>query len=193
LTDHWFFNPLAWQAIFMVGATAPYILKRKDYWRGWDVLAVLFSVFSLFESHAKHLAHHVPASVLRQFEVEKPGLHPFRLLAMVSLAWLGWRHIPAGAAWLRSRWAGMLVLLGQHSLVVFAASVVFAVLGEAILWTHPGLKTQVLVQGLGSLAMVAVAAVAAWMGNRDRAGKQLPAKVAEPQIAVAEEPAVVTR
>ena len=23
LTDHWFFNPLAWQAIFMVGATAP--------------------------------------------------------------------------------------------------------------------------------------------------------------------------
>ena len=98
---------------------------------------MLFSVFSLFESHAKHLAHHVPASVLLQFEVEKPGLHPFRLLAMVSLAWLGWRHIPAGAAWLRSRWAGMLVLLGQHSLVVFAASVVFAVLGEAILWTHP--------------------------------------------------------
>jgi hypothetical protein len=169
VTDHWFFNPLAWQAIFMVGVTAPYILERKEYWRGWDWFAVLFSIFGLFESQAKHLAHHVPAGLLLQFEVDKPSLHPFRLVAIVAWAWLGWRHIPVVAEWLRSPWASMLVLLGQHSLVVFAASVLLAVLGESILWTYPGLKSQVLVQGLGSVALVAVGAIAAWMSNPGRA------------------------
>ena len=102
-TGGWFFNPLAWQVIFMVGVTSPYILKAENYWRGWDWLAALFSLFSLFESHAKHLNGHVPAALLIHFEVGKPAVHPFRLLAIVSLAWLAWRYIPATANWLRSR------------------------------------------------------------------------------------------
>jgi hypothetical protein len=168
-TGAWFFNPLAWQVIFMVGVTSPYILKAKNYWRGWDCLAALFSLFSLFESHAKHLNGHVPAALLIHFEVGKPAVHPFRLLAIVSLAWLAWRYIPATANWLRSRWAGPLVLLGQHSLGVFSSSILLSVLGEAILFTHPGWISQILVQGLGSLALVTVAVVSAWNSNKDRA------------------------
>jgi hypothetical protein len=168
-TGGWFFNPLAWQVIFMVGVTSPYILKAKNYWRGWDWLAALFSLFSLFESHAKHLNGHVPAALLIHFEVGKPAVHPLRLLAIVSLAWLAWRYIPATANWLRSRWAGPLVLLGQHSLGVFSSSILLSVLGEAILFTHPGWISQILVQGLGSLALVTVAVVSAWNSNKDRA------------------------
>ncbi len=168
-THTWFFNPLAWQVIFMIGVTSPYILKARNYWRGWDRLAVLFSFFSLFESHAKHLNGHVPAALLIHFEVDKPAVHPFRLLALVSFAWLAWRYIPATAHWLRARWAQPLVLLGQHSLGVFASSILISVLGEAILFTHPGWMSQILVQGLGSLALVAVAAVFAWNSNKNRA------------------------
>jgi hypothetical protein len=175
LTESWFFNPLAWQVIFMVGVTAPYVLKVKDYWRGWDWLAALFSLFSLFESHARHLESHVPAALLIHFDVDKPAVHPFRLLAIVSLGWLAWRYIPATADWLRSRWAEPLVLLGQHSLGVFSSSVLFAVLGEAILFTHPGWISQILVQGLGSLALVAVAAVSAWNSNKSRMDGRAPA------------------
>jgi hypothetical protein len=167
-TENWFFNPLAWQVIFMIGVTSPYVLKVKDYWRGWDWLAALFSLFSLFESHARHLESHVPAALLIHFDVDKPTVHPFRLLAIVSLGWLAWRYIPVTAGWLRSRWAGPLVLLGQHSLGVFSSSVLFAVLGEAILFTHPGWISQILVQSLGSLALVAVAAVSAWNSNKNR-------------------------
>jgi hypothetical protein len=167
-TDAWFFNPLAWQVIFMIGVTSPYILRARRYWRGWDWLAALFSLFSLFESHAKHLSGHVPAALLIHFEVGKPAVHPFRLLAIVSLGWLAWRYIPATASWLRSRWAGPLVLLGQHSLGVFSSSILFSVLGEAILFTHPGWISQILVQGLGSLALLAVAAVFAWNSNQNR-------------------------
>jgi hypothetical protein len=168
-TDTWFFNPLAWQVIFMIGVTSPYILKARDYWRGWDWLAVLFSLFSLFESHAKHLNGHVPAALLIHFEVGKPAVHPFRLLAIVSLGWLAWRYIPATADWLQSRWARPLVLLGQHSLGVFSSSVLLSVLGEAILFTHPGWISQILVQGLGTVALVGVAALSAWTSNKNRA------------------------
>ena len=168
-TDAWFFNPLAWQVLFMIGVTAPFILKTRAYWRGWEWLAILFSVFSLFESHVKYLRHHVPDGLLIPFEVDKPMLHPFKLLAMLALAWLVWQHVPASSAWLRARWAQPLILLGQHSLPVFSSSVLFAVLGEAVLFTHPGFVSQVLVQGLGSLALVAIAAVVAWTSQRDRA------------------------
>jgi hypothetical protein len=167
-TDTWFFNPLAWQVIFMIGVTSPYILKARDYWRGWDWLAVLFSLFSLFESHAKHLKGHVPPALLIHFEVDKPAVHPFRLLAIVSLGWLAWRYIPATAHWLRSRWAGPLVLLGQHSLGVFASSILISVFGEAILFINPEWISQILVQGLGTVALVAVAATAAWNSNKNR-------------------------
>jgi hypothetical protein len=51
---------------------------------------------------------------------------------------------------------------------VFSSSVLFAVLGEAILFTHPGWMSQILVQSLGSLALVAVAAVSAWNSNKNR-------------------------
>nr|WP_257031004.1 OpgC domain-containing protein [Edaphobacter lichenicola] len=167
-TENWFFNPLAWQVIFMLGVTSPYILKAKNYWRGWDWLAALFSLFSLFESHTRHLDNHLPAALLIHFDVDKPTVHPFRLLAIVSLGWLAWRYIPAAADWLRSRWAEPFVLLGQHSLGVFSSSVLFAVLGEAILFTHPGWISQILVQGLGTLALVAVAALSAWNSNKSR-------------------------
>jgi hypothetical protein len=193
-TGSWFFNPLAWQVIFMVGVTSPYVLKAKDYWRGWDWLAALFSLFSLFESHARHLDSHLPAALLIHFDVDKPAVHPFRLLAIVSLGWLAWRYIPATASWLRSRWAEPLVLLGQHSLGVFSSSVLFAVLGEAILFTHPGWISQILVQSLGSLALVAVAAASAWNSNKNRtdgratavsglesAVKKLPSRVSREQ------------
>jgi hypothetical protein len=189
-TDTWFFNPLAWQVIFMVGVTSPYILKARDYWRGWDWLAVLFSLFSLFESHAKHLNGHVPAALLIHFEVDKPSVHPFRLLALVSLAWLAWRYIPATAHWLRSRWAGPLVLLGQHSLGVFASSILISVFGEAILFTHPGWISQILVQGLGTVALVAVGAVIAWNSHKNRPDGRTTT-VAETGSAVKKSPLLV--
>jgi hypothetical protein len=158
-TETWFLNPLAWQVIFMIGVTAPYILKAKNYWRGWDWLAALFAIFCLLESHSPHFFHRVPSALLIHFEPDKTMLHPLRILSILSDAWLVWRYIPATAHWLRSRWAKPLVLLGQHPLEVFASSVLFSVLGAAVLEVYPGSVSQVLVQALGTLALVAAAAV----------------------------------
>ena len=162
---YWYFNPFAWQVVFMAGVTAGSIFTAKQYWRGWDWLVGLFALFSLFESHAHHLANRVPAALLIHFDVDKPSLHPLRLLAVLALAWLAWRFIPANASWLAARWAEPFVLLGQHSLPVFASSILLALLGEGLFYRNAGLVSQVVVQGVGSVAMVAVAALSAWNGQ----------------------------
>jgi hypothetical protein len=158
----WFFNPLAWQIIFILGAVSGSILTAKTYWRGWDWLAALFALFSFFESHAGQLANHVPAAILIHFDVDKSSLHPLRILAILSLAWLVWRYLPATASWLQSRLAEPFILLGQHSLPVFSASILFAMFGQAVLFNDSGWLAQLLVPGLGSLALLGVGALAAW-------------------------------
>ncbi len=158
-TEGWYLNPLAWQLVFMIGVTAPQILKAKKYWRGWDVVAVLFSLFSFLESHVPHLVNYVPSALLIHHELDKTGLHPFRILCIMSWAWLVWRYIPSTAQWLRSRWAQPLVLLGQHPLEVFATSILLDVLGAAVLVVNRGPVSQFLVQTLGTLALIASAAV----------------------------------
>jgi hypothetical protein len=164
-TETWFLNPLAWQVIFMIGATAPYILKAKNYWRGWDWLAVGFSLLGLAETHVPHLVNLVPSALLIHFEPDKELLHPLRLLGILAWAWLAWRYIPARAAWLQSRWAKPVVLIGQHPLEVFASSILLSVLGAALLAAYPGWTSQFLVQGLGSLALVASAVVFAFSAS----------------------------
>jgi hypothetical protein len=175
-TEGWYLNPLAWQVIFMIGVTAPHILEAKRYWRGWDVLAVSFSLFSLLESHVPHLVNRVPSALLIHHELDKTVLHPFRILCILSWAWLAWRYIPGTAQWLRSRWARPLVLLGQHPLEVFATSILLSVLGSAFLVIDRGPVSQFLVQALGTLALVASAAIfalSASASQKSRAGSRV--------------------
>jgi hypothetical protein len=170
-TENWFLNPLAWQLLFMIGVTTPYIIKPKNYWRGWDWLAAFFSLFGLLETHVPHLVHRVPSALLLHFEPDKTMLHPLRLFSVLAYAWLVWRFVPAGARWLRSSWAKPIVLLGQHPLEVFASSILFSVLGDALLAAYWGRTAQILVQGLGTAALVAAAvvfAISASANQKDR-------------------------
>lgn len=177
----WYFNPLAWQVLFIIGLVCQSVLTNKRYWRGWDVLATLFALFGLIESHAHRLAHFLPATLLVHVVVDKANLHPLKVLSILSLAWLAWRYLPASAAWLQSRWAAPFVFLGQHSLPVFASSVFFSVLGQAWFATHSGWISQVMVQGLGTLGLFAVAAWSVWNSQETRVGG--PAKAShEPRF-----------
>ncbi|MGC2403706.1 MAG: OpgC domain-containing protein [Acidobacteriaceae bacterium] len=167
----WYFNPLAWQVIFVIGVVAESILSRRKYWLGWDVLAALFALFSLVESHAVHLVRFVSTRLLVHVMVDedKTNLHPLKLLSILALGWLAWRYIPAAAGWLRSRWAAPFLLLGQHSLPVFAVSVFLAMAGQAWLAVHSGFLSQVVIQGVGTLVLLGVAAGCGRNGRDTRA------------------------
>ena len=102
--EGWFFNPLAWQLLFMIGAIMAYAPPRlpRLHWpidtAALLVLAAGLIVIWVIDNHPRILAS-MPAPVIRFVITEdKTGLHPFRLLSILSLAWLTTRLVPTDAA-----------------------------------------------------------------------------------------------
>jgi hypothetical protein len=172
--EGWYFNPLAWQLLFMIGAILAYAPPKMPrlHWP-IDLLAVLvllsgIVVIWVIDIHPPILAL-MPAPVIRFIITEdKTGLHPFRLLSILSLAWLTVRLVPFDAAWVRTRLAAPLVLIGQNSLSVFCSGIFFGFLARLGLEADEGVAMQVAVNLLGALAMVAVGGLAGWYRSKGR-------------------------
>jgi hypothetical protein len=173
--EGWFFNPFAWQLLFLIGATLAYAPPKMPQIR-WpiDVLAclLLFAgviVIWVIDVHPPILAS-MPAPVIRFIITEdKTGLHPFRLLSILSLAWLTVRLVPHSAAWLHTRPAAPLILLGQNSLPVFCSGIFFGFIARLGLEADDDAVMQITVNVLGALGMIAVGALAAWYRSKGRA------------------------
>ncbi len=186
--DGWYFNPLAWQLLFMIGAVLAYApgpppLPR----RALDALsvAVLVAGYALMDVVWNHpeLVAALPARLARAVtSVDKTSLHPFRLISILALAWLASRTIRPGAFWLRSRWAAPFVLCGQHSLPVFCTGIFLSFLGRLCMEADDGPAMQVAVNLVGGAALVAVGALAAWYREKGREAPRrapVPAAVAD--------------
>jgi hypothetical protein len=176
--EGWYFNPFAWQFLFMIGAILSYAPPRMPRVR-WpiDVAAVLILlagivVIWVIDAHPRILAA-MPSPVIRFVITEdKTGLHPFRLLSILSLAWLTARSVPPDTDWLRSRFAAPLVLLGQNSLPVFCSGIFFGFIARLALEAQESAAMQIAVNLCGALAMVAVAGITAWYRGKGRAPVQ---------------------
>jgi hypothetical protein len=173
--EGWFFNPLAWQFLFMIGAIlafAPPALPRRRW--PLDVLATLvlaagIIVIWVIDIHPAILEKMPPPVIRFIITEDKTGLHPFRLFSILSLTWLVARMVPPSAAWLRSRVASPLVLMGQNSLPVFCFGIFFGFIARLGLEENEGVAMQVAVNLLGGLAMVAVGGLAAWYRGKGSA------------------------
>jgi hypothetical protein len=102
--------------------------------------------------------------------VDKTGLHPFRLLSILALAYLLGHWVDRDAAWLRSLPAAPFLLMGQHGLPVFCAGIFLSFMGRVALERSEGLAVQAGVNLGGLGAMVAIAAVGAWYRQRSGEG-----------------------
>jgi hypothetical protein len=180
----WFFNPLAWQVLFVLGALISYHQLSYPWfstrWRrlALDVLAVLTLLLGVgiiaFWGYP-NLAHFFPAPVLAVlYDVDKGGLHPLRLTSFLALAWLARRLVPRDAAWVRSRWAVPVVLAGQHSLPVFCFGIFAAFVGRVAMEHNDGLLMQVAVNVAGAGTMAGVGALAAWYKRKEKQGRPAP-------------------
>ncbi|MGH7153985.1 MAG: OpgC family protein [Acetobacteraceae bacterium] len=164
----WFFNPLTWQFLFIIGAILAYAPPRHvvvprvlDWLAGATVLGGLAVIFGLWRHPA--LATVLPYRVSHALlSVDKTNLDPARLASIMALVWLTVRLVPAGARWLESRAASPFVLMGQHSLPVFCFSIFIGFFGRLGLEWGEGVPMQLVVNLGGLLAMIAVATVAAW-------------------------------
>jgi hypothetical protein len=171
----WFFNPLTWQLLFMMGAILSYAPGEvpKQPARLLDAAAILVVLFGLFLQWVvwqhPNLFEHLPAGIVRALmSVDKAGLHPFRLISILALTWLCTRLVSIDARWLRSAPAAAFIVAGQHSLPVFCASIFLSFLGRLATEANDGLAVQVGVNVAGAVSMWTIGAVAAWYSNKGR-------------------------
>ncbi len=174
----WYFNPLAWQFLFVSGAVLgqfwargrslprlmPALLPLALVLLGAVlVVRVSWTLSSLWDGF--------PALFLREmWPVNKSNLSPLRLVpffaaVLVVAAWIG-----PQARFLRARAARPLVVAGQQSLEVFCLGIVLSALGHFVLAEFPhGIAMQLAVNAVGILAMLLFAGMIDWYKRMDRA------------------------
>jgi hypothetical protein len=168
---YWYFNPLAWQFLFVLGAWCG--LGAADW--VWSlvrsrlvlILAAVYavSVFVMFLGWNRlNLGGVLPEWSLYAFG--KTNLGVLRLLHFLTLAivadWLIPRHWPP-LSW---RVLRPLILCGQHSLEVFCLGVTLAFAGQVAVVEAPGSTIiRFLVAVAGIAVMVAVSALLSWYNS----------------------------
>jgi hypothetical protein len=172
--DSWFFDPYAWQFLFVIGvllACAPMRMPSRPRLVDAVSCVVLLAglAVTLIIDPQPRLLDWFSASPVRYLVIEdKTGLHPFRLVSILALTWLCVRLIRFDQPWLRSRWAGPFVLVGQNSLPVFCSGIVIGFVARLALEYDDGWFMQVAVNLLGALGMVVLGALAAWYRTKGR-------------------------
>ncbi len=173
--EGWYFDPFAWQFLFVIGVLLACAPPGMPSWRGLLdafaclVLAAGFMVSFVIDPHPR-LLDWFASSMFHYLVVEdKTGLHPFRLASILALTWVCVRLIRFDQPWLRARWASPFVLIGQNSLPVFCSGVVIGFVARLGLEYDDSWRMQTGANLLGALGMVAVGALAAWYRTKGTA------------------------
>jgi hypothetical protein len=174
----WFFDPLAWQFLFTIGAALGYAQQRGR--RGVPgarlllpvaivVLAVTTLIKLTWTLHGVWEA--VPALGMRQlWPVDKSNLAPLRLIPFLALVLLVAAVLPREAPVLRTRAMRPLLLCGQHSLEIFCLGILLSALAHLLLAeTAAGLGAQLLANVGGIALMCLTAQLLDWYRSIGRA------------------------
>lgn len=171
--DHkvWYFNPMAWQVVFYVGACCAVLgaqIARLDRFRApLCVLAALYLLFAAFIALSwqfNALGRLVPNWIGRIiYPIDKTNIDILRFLHFLAIAWLVRVSVPADSPWLNRRVLDPLRRCGEHSLLIFCIGTFLALTGQVIVDQYEGaFLSQVLVSIAGIAIMCAAAYLAAW-------------------------------
>jgi hypothetical protein len=191
----WFFNPFAWQLLFVFGAwcalggaqrMSRVLASPVALWICIAYLAFGF-VIAMIWNFPPQLGHLMPKWLEHwMYPVDKTNLDVLRFAHFLALAAITVRFLPKDWPPLKSRWLRPLILCGQHSLEIFCLGVFLAFAGHFVLAeVRSGPLMQVVVSLGGILIMSAMAWVISWykrsadkdgkkgIGNADMAGGSL--------------------
>ena len=178
----WFFNPLAWQALFVFGAwyanEGAGRLRTIVQSRAALVLAMLYLAFSLAVALSwqfKVLEGFMPDALSKLiYPVDKSNLSPLRLLHFIALAIVVVRlterkwHSPM------KPWMTAMIRCGENSLAMYCFGVLLSFMGRAVLVEFSGtIAMQVAVSIAGIALMIAAATLMTWTSQLDRRGPKL--------------------
>jgi hypothetical protein len=185
-TGHWFFNPFAWQLLFVFGAwcalggaerLAPVLRSPVTLWLAIGYLLFCFGVTMTW--YFPRLSFLVPRWLGEwMYPIDKTNLDVLRFAHFLALAALTVRFIPRDWPVLQSRWLHPAILCGQHSLEIFCLGVFLAFAAHIIMVEFfGGTLMQIVISMVGILTMVATAALIAWykkVEGRGSAPKRTP-------------------
>jgi hypothetical protein len=178
----WFFNPLAWQILFVFGAwyadRGAGRLRPILQSRALLVLAMLYLAFSLaiaLSWQIKVLEGFIPEAVSKLiYPIDKSNLAPVRLLHFLALA-IVVVHLT------RPDWHGLMkpaitamIRCGENSLAIYCFGVLLSFIGHVILVKFSGtIAMQAAVSIAGIVLMSAAATLMTWEAKLDRRGPKL--------------------
>jgi hypothetical protein len=161
----WFFNPLAWQLLIVLGAW--WVIEGKRFWpwvtsRTALVLAVLYLVFSLIialSCSIKPLEVLVPQTLTELlYPLDKSNLDPLRLLHFFALAILAVWFVPRDWRGLTTPVMRSAIRCGENSLSIYCLGVLLALASYiALVDISDGLAMQIALSLAGTLVMIAAA------------------------------------
>ena len=169
----WFFNPFAWQALFLLGAWLGWRnIHGEVSWLNRRWLVWLAAVFSLtaFLIRFNWTLHdfYDPIPVLIQSKLlwpllSKTDLGLLRLLNVLAVALLVAKLIRPQAQFLTGAAAWPFLICGRNSLYIFCLGILLSVLGHLVLNEFfGGLAMQFAVSIAGVVIMIGVAALLEW-------------------------------
>ena len=181
-TGELYFNPLAWQILFVFGAwyadEGARRLKAIVQSRAALVLAFLYLAFSLaitLSWEIKPLEVFIPDTISKLiYPIYKSHLAPVRLLHFLALAIVVSRLTPPGWNGLMKPTMMAMIRCGENSLAIYCLGVLLSFMGYVILFEFSGsIAMQIVVSVSGIVLMVAAATLTTWTSKRDRPGPKL--------------------
>src|ERR1700754_2073899 len=165
----WFFNPFAWQLLFVFGAwcalggarrMSRILTSNVKLWICIASLAFGF-VVAMIWNFPPQLGHLMPKWLENwMYPVNKTDLDVLRFAHFLALAAVTVRFLPKDWPPLKSIWLRPLILCGQHSLEIFCLGVFLAFAGHFVLAeVHGGAWLHLVI----SLSGIVIMSGAAWL------------------------------
>ncbi len=192
-SGHWYFNPFAWQLLFVFGAWCALggaqRLSAVLQSRVTLAIAVAYLVFAFIIAltwFVPGMSQYVPRWLDEAIEpIDKVNLDVLRFAHFLALAVVTVWFVPRDWPLLKSWWMWPLIVCGQHSLEIFCLGVFLSFAAHfAMVEVSGAFWMQFLASALGILIMIAAAGLITWYKRvEERSPGSRPKKVPDADLA----------
>ena len=186
-TGHWWFNPFAWQLLFVFGAAERLAGVLRSRYTLWIAIAYLVFAFAVTLTwHFPRYAQFVPRWLGEwMYPIDKINLDVLRFAHFLALAAVTVHFVRRDWPGLKSKWAWPAIICGQHSLEIFCLGVFLSFAAHFVMVEiYGGLLMQVVLSLAGIAIMVATAVFISWYKDMEgRGGSKRPKRPGEADLA----------
>ena len=179
-SGEWFFNPLAWQLLFVFGAWCALGGAERLSWvlrsRFTMAVAAAYLAFAFAVALTWYFPRLATATIPLtdvplyprwltdwMYPIDKTNLDVLRFSHFLALAAITVYFVPRDAAWLKSRYVRPAILCGQHSLEIFCLGVFLSFAAHFVtVEYYRGWIMQIVLSIAGVAIMVATATLISW-------------------------------